>query len=106
MNTFQDKATGIHEQQVCIHAKCFHPSGTFEKYRREEVAQSIVDRFERQAERLSDRLAVKTPVCSVSYRELNQCANRIAQRLLALRGEKPEPVATLFETGVPFVQAS
>ena len=106
MHTFQDNATGIPDKQLRIRAQCFHPSGTFEKYRREEVEQSIVDRFEQQAERFSDRLAVKTPDCSLSYRELNQCANKIAHRLLALRGEKLEPVAMLFETGVPFVQAS
>ena len=38
-------------------------------------------------------------------RELNTTANRIAQTILALRGEKEEPVVLLFDHGVDVVAA-
>ncbi len=106
MHTLQENVPGIPEDQLRIRAQCVHPSGLFDAFQREAVEQSIVDRFERQVQRFSNRLAVKTPDGALSYRELNQSANRIAHTLLHLLGDKPEPVPMLFETGVPFVQAS
>jgi non-ribosomal peptide synthetase component F len=106
MNILQDKLIGIPKEQLRIRNKCFHPSGSFEEFRREDFDQSIVKKFEQQVERFPDRLAVRTLDCELTYRELNQAANRIAHRILELCGKKSEPVAMLFEAGVPFVHAS
>ena len=95
MNILQNKLIGITEEHLRIRIKCFHPSGSFEEFRREEVDQSIVEKFEQQAGRFSDRLAVKTPDCELTYRELNQTSNRIAHRLFEFFGNKSEPVAIL-----------
>jgi non-ribosomal peptide synthetase component F len=106
VNILLNKLIGITEQQLRIRTKCFHPCGSFEEFKREEVGQSIVEKFEQQAERFSDRLAAKTPDCEVTYRELNQTANRFAYKLFELLGSKSRPVAMIFEEGIPFVQAS
>ena len=106
MNILQNNLIDIPKEQLRMRAKCFHPSGNFEEFSREDIDLSIVKKFEQQVDRFPDRLAVRTPDCEVTYRELNQAANRIAHRLLELRGNKSEPVALLFEAGVPFLQTS
>jgi len=47
-------------EQLAIRAKCFHPSGIFIEFKKEEVEQSIPERFERIVRKHPDRLAVKT----------------------------------------------
>ena len=47
-------------EQRAIRDKCFHPAGTFAEFRKEEIEQSIPDRFEQQVRRYPDRVAVKT----------------------------------------------
>ena len=34
-------------EQQAIRAKCFHPTGTFEEFKEEEIEQSISERFEK-----------------------------------------------------------
>ena len=96
----------IPDEQLRIRDKCFHPTGRFEAFKQPDFEQSIINVFEKKVERFQDRLAVKTPQYSLSYRELNLSSNRIAHRIIKLRGTKHEPVALLFEPGVPFIQAS
>ena len=42
------------EQEV-IRARCFHPSGNFVEFPKEEVEQSIPERFEQQVAKYPDR---------------------------------------------------
>jgi amino acid adenylation domain-containing protein len=103
-HTFERVANLPSEQQA-VRAKCFHPTGTFVEFRREEIEQSIPDRFEQMVRKHGGWLAVKAKDRSLTYHELNQAANRVAQAILRLRGEKPEPVAILLEHGVPMIVA-
>jgi amino acid adenylation domain-containing protein len=75
------------------------------RFEKEEIAQSIPERFEKIVDRYPDRLAVKTRGHSVTYGELNRAANRLAQALLAARGGRQEPVAVLMEHDAPVVAA-
>ena len=34
-------------EQQAIRAKCFHPTGTFVEFKKEEIEQSIPERFEK-----------------------------------------------------------
>jgi hypothetical protein len=52
--------SNLSPERHAIRDKCFHPSGTFIKFRREEIEQSIPDRFEQIVRKHPDRLAVKT----------------------------------------------
>jgi non-ribosomal peptide synthetase component F len=74
--------TDLPPEQEAIRAKCFHPSGSFVEFKKEEIEQSIPDRFERQVARYPDRIAVKTRGHTFTYDELNRAANRVAHAIL------------------------
>jgi len=91
--------------QEAIRAKCFHPTGTFVEFEREEINQSISTRFEKIVAQYPHRLAVKMGHRALTYRELNSAANRVARAILAKLGKGQEPVGLLFESGVEAVTA-
>ena len=80
-------------------AKCFHPTGKFVKFKKEGVEQSIPNRFEQMVRIYPDRLAIKIKNRVLTYKELNQAANRVARAILEQRGEGEEPIALLLEHG-------
>src|SRR5262245_10049595 len=84
-------------EQQAIQAKCFHPSGNFIEIPREDVETSIPARFEKIVGQFPDRLAVKTESRTLTYRELNQAANRLSHAIRAHRGEAQGPIALLME---------
>lgn len=92
-------------EQEAIRAKCFHPTGTFIEFKREEIEQSIPKRFEQQVRKHPDRVAVKTLTHVFNYAELNHAANRVAQAILSRRGTGQEPIGLLFPKGVPLIVA-
>ncbi len=75
MSALSMQSLDIPEQQRAIRDKCFHPTGTFVEFRKEEIEQSIPDRFEQQVRRYPDRLAVKSRTQALTYDELNKAAN-------------------------------
>ena len=77
----------------------------FVRFPKEEVEQSIQERFERQVLLDPDKIAIEEAERTLTYRDLNRLANRIAHAVLGLRGTGPEPVALLVGTGVPVVAA-
>lgn len=88
------------EQQV-IRDKCFHPSGRFVEFPLEDVALSIPARFEKIAAQYPHHLAVKASDQTLTYRDLNQAANRLAHSIIAQRGAAQETVALLMEHELP-----
>jgi non-ribosomal peptide synthetase component F len=86
-------------EQEGVRAQCFHPSGRFEAFSKEEVEQSIPERFEKIVKLYPDRVAIKDRERSIVYRELNEMANRIAHAILDRCGEGNRPVAILMEHG-------
>ena len=86
----------LHNNRVC-------PTNPFIKFEKEEIEQSIPERFEKQVVMYPDRLAVKDQNSQLTYDQLNQTANRVARAILAQRGEAEEPIALLLEHGVPAV---
>ena len=97
--------TSLPPDQQAIRNNCFHPSGIFVEFSKEEVGQSIPERFEKIVQRYPDRLAVKMGDCALTYDELNKAANRIARAIVDNRGSQPEPVVVLLEQGVPAIAA-
>ena len=92
-------------EQQAIHAKCFHPSGRFTEFPKKDVEQSIPARFEKIAARYGYRIAVKNGDQALTYRDLNQAANRLAYAILAQRGNVQEPIALLMEDDIPLFVA-
>jgi amino acid adenylation domain-containing protein len=97
-DTLQSHAISISVEPTAA-TRCFLP------FPREDVEQSIPERFERQVELYPDKIALVDAESTVSYRELNRLANRIAHAIIELRGTEPEPVALLVGNGVPVVAA-
>ncbi len=82
------------------------PSSPFIEFNREEINQSIPQRFEKIALTYSDRLAVKTRDHALTYRELNLIANRVASAICAQKEPDETPVALLFEHDSPLIAAT
>ena len=59
------------------------PRNPFVEFRKEDTEQSISDRFEQQARRYPQRLAVKTKGQRLTYDELNRISNRAAKKGLS-----------------------
>ena len=92
-------------EQQSIRDNCFHPSGTFVEFPKEEIEQSIPARFEKIARKYPDRLAIRIGDRELTYDELNKAANRIAWAILERCGEKTESIALLFDHGIDVVCA-
>jgi amino acid adenylation domain-containing protein len=98
--------TALPLEQEAIRAKCFHPTGTFVRFEKEDIEQSISDRFEKIVRIYPDHVAVKTKTLRVTYDELNRAANRLAHAILARRQQQQEPVAVFLRQGVSLIVAT
>jgi len=87
----------IPSEQEAIRAKCFHPSGTFVEFTKEEIEQSIPERLEGIVRKYPKRIVVKTKNNALTYVELDRATNRVAHRLLAERGGEKEPVIAVVD---------
>ncbi len=81
------------------------PTNPFAQFSRQEIEQSIPDRFEEQAAKHPQRLAVRSRSHAVTYRALNEAANRVAHAILAARGTAQEPIALLLDHDAPMLAA-
>jgi amino acid adenylation domain-containing protein len=82
------------------------PTNSFLEFRKEEIEQSIPDRFEQQVAKYPGRIAIKTRNCTLTYDAVNSTANRVAWAILKQSRRAEEPVALLFDNGAPFIMAS
>jgi amino acid adenylation domain-containing protein len=72
---------------------------------REALAQSVQARFEQQAARYADHLAVRTPSASLTYAALNRAANRLAHAILRHCAPDQARVALLLRHDAPLIVA-
>ena len=100
-----DRVFKLPPEQEAIRAKCFHPSGAFVEFTKDEIEQSIPERFEKVVLRYPDRVAVESAKHQLTYDALNRVANRIAHAILAGRSPGVEQVALLLETDAPVIAA-
>jgi amino acid adenylation domain-containing protein len=100
MTNFSKLATILPPEQKAIRAKCFHPTGAFVEFTKDETEQSIPERFEKIVRLHPQRLALKLGDEALSYEALNRAANQIAHAILAKGGKQDEPVALLLGKGV------
>jgi amino acid adenylation domain-containing protein len=97
MRDRHDHSFEIPPEQRMVRDKCFHPTGTFVEFPKDDVEKSIPERFEKIAVTYADRIAVKTKERQFTYQELNKQANRLAHYLLARRGAVQEPIALFLD---------
>jgi non-ribosomal peptide synthetase component F len=91
--------------QQAIRARCFHFTGSFIEFKKEEIEQSITRRFEQIVAKYPDRLAVRGKTVSYTYDALHKLANRVARAILNRCGQGAEPIALLFEQDAPAIAA-
>src|SRR6267378_3114127 len=106
MGDFSEAVENLPPEQRAIRDKCFHPTRTFVEFQQEEIDQSISNRFEQQVARYPERIAVRSTRHTATYDELNRAANRVARAILDHSDVGQQPIASLFEHGMPFVIAS
>jgi len=75
----------------------------FVRFEKEEINQSIGDRFEQRVHKHPSNIAVKTRNQSVTYSELNKSANRIGRGILAQSRNEAKPVALLLEKNAAMI---
>jgi acyl-coenzyme A synthetase/AMP-(fatty) acid ligase len=106
MGDFSEAVENLPPEQRAIRDRCFHPTRMFVEFKQEEIDQSISNRFEQQVARYPERIAVRSTRHTATYDELNRAANRVARAILDHSDVGQQPIALLFEHGVPFVIAS
>jgi amino acid adenylation domain-containing protein len=81
------------------------PRNDFPRFEKDEIEQSIYERFAAQVQKHAARTAVKTTNHKWSYAELNTKAKRIAQTIAGLCGKGEDRVALLCEHDAPMIAA-
>src|SRR5262245_26064328 len=99
MSDFSKQFSSLPSEQQAIRAKCYHPTGTFIEFKKEETEQSISERFEKIARLYPERPAVEIKGHALNYGELNARANRLARVVIAQHGPASRPIALLFDKG-------
>jgi len=92
-------------KQRAIQDKCFHPTGRFVEFPKEDVEISIPARFEKIVRMYPDRIAIKMGDRALAYDELNRIANRIAHSILKKHVPDKELIALLFEDSIDGIAA-
>ena len=72
-----------------------HYLTTFIEFKKEDIEQSIPNRFEQQVNRHPNQIAVKTKNQKITYEQLNNMANRLAYAIRSQLGK--EPIVLLLE---------
>ena len=90
-----ERGVNLPPEQAAIRAKCFHPSGTFVEFPKEEIEQSIPERFEKIVQRYPRRLALRTNAESLTYEDLNNAANCVGRVILESCRGRNEAVVLL-----------
>jgi amino acid adenylation domain-containing protein len=80
------------------------PTNEFIEFKREELEQSICNRFEKIVRQFPDRVAIKVGEYSATYAQLNRMADRHGRTLLT-HGNRSLPVALLFGKGIGQITA-
>ena len=97
-------ATAAHPVSVLRPVR-IQADASFAPFEKADIEQTIAARFEQQAEKYADRLAVKKGGLALNYAELNQAANRVAHAIIARRGTNQESVALFLQHAIPAVIA-
>jgi amino acid adenylation domain-containing protein len=95
--------SAIPPAQQALRDRCVHATGTWRPFPDPPAAGTVVARFEAIARAHASRVAVSEGGRRLTYADLDALANRMAHGLLRATGPGGEPVALLFEHGVPML---
>ncbi len=83
-------------EQEAIRAKCYHPAGAFSEFIKDDVEQSIRQRFEKIVQLHPNRIVVGEGNRVVTYADLNAMANSVAHRILKAQGTEMNQLPSCF----------
>lgn len=86
-------------------ARLVGPTNDFIRFKKEDIEQSIADRFQQQVAMFPGRIAVKTKHHQETYDSLNRAANRLARAICAQYENREKPVVLLLEKDAPLITA-
>ena len=101
MNDLSKDSSDVPLKQQRNRGERVRPTNPFIEFKKEEIEQSIPERFEQMVRLYPDRIAVKTKDHALTYDELNKAANRVAHAILSQYGKRGEPIALLLENDAP-----
>ena len=101
-NIYQTIPSAIFQQKFVCNRLIAKPEG-FIDFPKSEIEQSIPQRFEQQVNKYPHAIAIKTNNQTLTYTQLNENANRLANTILSQRGEQPEVIVLLLEKGADFM---
>lgn len=78
---------------------------SYEPFSHAELIYSLTERFQNQAKKYPNRLAIGSPSGELTYDELNRQANAVARAVLKLRPSGSKPVALLFHSDTSMIIA-
>ncbi|MDJ1181650.1 non-ribosomal peptide synthetase [Roseofilum casamattae] len=78
---------------------------SFVEFKKEDIEQSVSDRFGQMVEQYPEKIAVKSRTATLTYAELDKASNRIARMLKSQQGDGLEPVGILMQQGAGFITA-
>ena len=81
------------------------PTNSFPPFPKDEIEGSVPARFGRIVREHGGRLAIRTEAGSLTYRELDEAANRSAREILARTGTGAEPVVLFLPAGAALFAA-
>jgi amino acid adenylation domain-containing protein len=73
---------------------------------KEAIEVSIADRFQQQARKFPNRLAIKVDKEQLTYEQLDRISNRLARAIIAKYDDITRPIALLFKQGTCMIAAS
>jgi len=76
------------------------PALEYTEFSKQETRQSIADRFTAQVRKHPQRLAIKASGTELTYDQLNQAANRVANTILSCWKHYDGPIAVLLPQGI------
>jgi len=76
------------------------PQNNFTEFARDEIEQSIIDRFRQQVDLFPDNIAVQLLDEVCTYKQLDQRSNQIANCLLDKGNQEQQRIAVLFGQGI------
>ncbi|BAZ32051.1 amino acid adenylation domain-containing protein [Cylindrospermum sp. NIES-4074] len=103
MNNLSRLITKTPLKQKFVCNRLITPPPGFREFNKADIEQSITSRFEQQVNKYPDSIAVKSQTETLTYEQLNKTANRLAQAILSMRGEKQEVIVMLLEKGTSFI---
>jgi amino acid adenylation domain-containing protein len=97
--------TSDERQHLVTQRQHVRPTNPFTVFPKEEIEQSLTDRFVKQVQRFPHNIAVKTKHEAWTYEVLNRKANSVAQLLLRMHSAGEERIALLFDHDASMIAA-